>query len=86
MTDWTPIVAVLIGEALARLVGKSLVKRLVHRNHGVFEAEQELWSLWIWMPWVVGGLTLFGASFSNDLSPAAIVFGWFVCAALWIVR
>ena len=30
------------------------------------------------MPFVVGGLVLFGASFQNDLNPAAIVFGWYV--------
>ena len=49
VADWTPLVAVLIGEVVTRLVGNTIVKRLVHRNNGVFEAEMELLALWIWV-------------------------------------
>ncbi|KAI8460285.1 major facilitator superfamily domain-containing protein [Phakopsora pachyrhizi] len=72
----TPVVAVILGELIGRHMNDRAVKHLTRRNHGIFEPEMRLWSLYAGLPLLVAGFVLLGAAFQKKLNIASVVFGW----------
>ncbi|KAF8525077.1 MFS general substrate transporter [Hysterangium stoloniferum] len=72
----TPIIAVLVGEALGRYGNDFIANFLTHRNHGVFEAEMRLWMCYVALPLYICGFVVIGAAFQNHLSIGALIMGW----------
>jgi hypothetical protein len=73
---FSPIVGCLIGEFVGRYLNDWIAARGIRRNHGVFEPEMRLWTLYAALPFFVGGFVLLGYSFEYKLNFAAAVVGW----------
>ncbi|PLW14193.1 hypothetical protein PCANC_00168 [Puccinia coronata f. sp. avenae] len=72
----TPVVAVFLGEVIGRYLNDKTVSILTSRNHGVFEPEMRLWTLYIGIPPIAAGFVVLGGAFQYKWNLAAVVFGW----------
>ncbi|THU91413.1 MFS general substrate transporter [Dendrothele bispora CBS 962.96] len=72
----TPVVGVLIGEVLARYLMDWLMRWSLKRTHGVLEAENRLWALFIGVPLNLTGSLILGAALQHHFSVTVIVVGW----------
>jgi len=72
----TPMVSVLIGETIGRYFNDWMADWRIRKNHGVFEAEMRLWTLYLALPIYIVGFVTLGASFQKHLSTGAIIMGW----------
>ncbi|KAK7451041.1 hypothetical protein VKT23_012716 [Stygiomarasmius scandens] len=72
----TPVVGVLIGEALARYLMDWLMRWSLRRTNGVLEAENRLWALYIGVPLNLAGFLILGAALQHHLNVGVVVVGW----------
>ncbi|MBW0499177.1 hypothetical protein O181_038892 [Austropuccinia psidii MF-1] len=72
----TPALAVLIGELIGRYLNDKAILVLSQKNHGVFEPEFRLWSLYGAIVLFASGFIILGGSFEYKWNIAAVVFGW----------
>ncbi|WAR59455.1 hypothetical protein PtB15_11B95 [Puccinia triticina] len=72
----TPVVAVFMGEIAGRYLNDKTVSILTSRNHGVFEPEMRLWTLYLGIPPIVVGFVVLGGAFEHKWNLVAVVFGW----------
>ncbi|KAA1081562.1 hypothetical protein PGTUg99_017568 [Puccinia graminis f. sp. tritici] len=72
----TPVVAVFMGEVAGRYLNDKTVSFLTARNHGVFEPEMRLWTLYLGIPPIVVGFVVLGGAFQYKWNLVAVVFGW----------
>ncbi len=73
---FTPVVAVILGEATGHWLHDALAKRYVHRHNGRFEPEVRLRAVFLSMPFVVVGLVLIGQCFENGWHYMALSVCW----------
>ncbi len=73
---FTPIVAVLLGEALGHWFNDFIVKVYGNRHNGLFVPEVRLFTTYIGTVLMVPGLILVGQTLEYHLSVAGVVFGW----------
>jgi hypothetical protein len=62
---FTPVVAVILGEATGHWMHDALAKRYIRRHNGHFEPEARLRAVFFSMPFVIVGLVLIGQCFEN---------------------
>ncbi|KAI0793044.1 MFS general substrate transporter [Irpex lacteus] len=72
----TPVVAVFLGEVLGRYMNDAIMNRSIRQNHGVFNAENRLWSCYVAVALYIAGMVLMGAAFQKHLTIAALIIGW----------
>ncbi|KNZ54391.1 hypothetical protein VP01_295g4 [Puccinia sorghi] len=72
----TPVVAVLLGEVIGRYLNDKTVSFLTHRNHGIFEPEMRLWTMYTGIPLIVVGFVVLGGAFQHKWNLGAVVLGW----------
>lgn len=72
----TPVVAVIMGELLGRYLNDKTASFLTNRNHGVFEPEMRLWTLYCGIILDVAGFLILGGAFQKKWNVVAVVFGW----------
>lgn len=73
---FSPIIGALIGEFFGRYFNDWLARRQIKRNSGVFEPEMRLWTLYVALPFFVGGFLMLGYAFEYKLNFALAVVGW----------
>ncbi len=73
---FTPVVAVILGEATGHWMHDALAKRYVRRHNGRFEPEARLRAVFCSMPFVVVGLVLIGQCFENGWHYMALSVCW----------
>jgi len=80
----TPLGAVFIGEFIGRYLNDGIASWRIRKNHGVFEPEMRLWTLYLVLPFYVAGFVTLGACFRDKLSLGGVVMGWLIaqCANL----
>jgi len=72
----TPVVAVLLGEVIGRYLNDKTVSFLTYRNHGIFEPEMRLWTMYAGIPLLVAGFVVLGGAFQHKWNLVAVVLGW----------
>ncbi|KAH8917870.1 MFS general substrate transporter, partial [Atractiella rhizophila] len=80
-TYFSPVIAVVIGEALGHFLNDFIANYQIKRNHGVFEAEMRLWTLYIALPFFIAGFIIIGECFEHKLNVGGLVIGWIASRA-----
>ena len=73
---FTPIVGLLIGEALGHWFNDYTVKLYGKKHRGFFIPEIRLWTTYLGAALMVPGLVIIGQALQHHLPVVAIVFGW----------
>ncbi|MCJ1483012.1 hypothetical protein MMC06_003178, partial [Schaereria dolodes] len=73
---FTPIVAVILGEAFGHFFNDFLANRYVRSHGGLFKSESRLSTIYIATVFMIPGLILVGQALQQHLSVGAIIMGW----------
>ncbi|MCJ1386352.1 hypothetical protein MMC17_009478 [Xylographa soralifera] len=73
---FTPIVAVILGEACGHWLHDSIASVCMRRNGGRLEAEARLWVTYIATPFMVAGLVLLGFALQHGYPYMLAALGW----------
>ena len=73
---FTPVVAVIIGEAFGHFFNDYLFTRYIRTHGGIFQPEARLPSSYIAAVFMVPGIVLVGQALHKHLDYAAIIMGW----------
>ena len=73
---FSPVLGCILGEFVGRYLNDYIARRGIRKNHGVFEPEMRLWTLYFALPFFIAGFLLLGYSFQYKLNFAACAIGW----------
>lgn len=73
---FTPVVAVIIGEAFGHVFNDYLFVRYIRTHRGIFQPEARLPANYIAAIFMIPGIILVGQALTNHLHYAAIIMGW----------
>jgi hypothetical protein len=73
---FTPVVAVILGEAVGHWLHDFIARILAKRNNGTFQPEFRLAAIWISNPLVIAGLVILGFSLDLGWHYMVAAVGW----------